>query len=83
MTMSQTNVVPFPGDTIVPMEPDKILKAAMGKGLDRVMVIGTMPDGALRLYTSHSEISELLLALERAKGVLMADLTAMDLRDCE
>lgn len=67
------DVVQLGGITTVPHEPDAILEAAKGKNIARVLVVGILDDGELWFSGSHSDTAENLLALERAKRVLLAD----------
>lgn len=67
------NVIPFTGLTIVPCAPDSVLDSAKGKNLVRVLVVGVHEDGELWFSGSHSDTAENLLALERAKKVLLSD----------
>lgn len=74
-----SNVVDFTGTTTMPMEPDRVLEAAKGE-LVTTVIVGVTPDGQLWLSGSHSETAENLFLLERAKALLMADVTAADVR---
>jgi len=67
------DVVKFAGSTIAPHAPDAILEDAKGKGLKRVLVVGVLSDGELWFSGSHSDTAENLLALERAKKVLLTE----------
>ena len=59
--------------TTAPHAPDDILDAAKGKGIERVLIVGVLADGELWFSGSHSDTAENLLALERAKLVLLKD----------
>jgi len=66
-------VVNIGGITKAPHAPDAILDAAKGQGIERVLVVGVLGDGQLWFSGSHSEVAENLLALERAKMMLLAE----------
>lgn len=64
---SATNIVPIGVATTAQHKTDAILEAAKGQGIERILVIGQMPDGTLWFSGSHSDDAGNLLALERAK----------------
>lgn len=65
------DVVAFGGITIGAHEPDAILEAAKGKGLERVLIVGRNPDGSLWFSGSHSDVGNNLLLLKQAEIVLL------------
>lgn len=66
------DIVDFPGVTILPLEPDKVLEAACHQGLKAVLIIGRGEEGQLYLAGSHSDVGEMLILVERAKSRFVA-----------
>ena len=64
------DVVDFTGMTKLPIDPDKVLSAAIGE-LDSVVIIGWDKDDDLWFSISHSEKEGILYLLESAKKNLM------------
>jgi hypothetical protein len=71
------NVVRLECDTRLPIPPDTVLDAAKEQ-LDEVVIIG-FETGAYDVYlaSSTSDLSRMLVLLERAKGMIMRKLDAM------
>jgi hypothetical protein len=65
------NIIEFPGKTILDVEPDKVLDAAIGK-LETVLVIGLSENSEYYFATSTSDKAKLLLMLETFKFKLLA-----------
>ena len=65
-----SNVLEFKGNTLLPIDPDKVLNEAVGK-LENVLVIGIGKDGELYLSSDNSSVAENLLLLKRAERFLM------------
>jgi hypothetical protein len=64
------NVVDFNGITTLDLDPDRVLKAALGK-LSSVLVLGEMEDGSEYFASSMSDGPNNLWLLERAKLKLL------------
>lgn len=60
-------VVPFPGNTILPEAPNSILEKAKTWGLERCLVIGWDDNGEFIHGGSHCDIAGNILLLELAK----------------
>lgn len=58
--------------TTVPMSADKILQAAIGRGLDDTLIIGWDANGDLYFAGTTSKVPEVLYLLEAAKFALMS-----------
>ncbi len=69
--MSDEKVVPFTGDTILDIPPEKILSGAIRTDLDVVLVIGRNKDGALYVAGSMASIPENVWLIECAKQFFM------------
>lgn len=63
-------VVKFPGITKLDLDPDLVLRDALGK-LDQVVIIGFNKDGSEFFASSQADGGEVLWHLERAKHRLM------------
>ena len=59
-------ILPFTGDTILPLPPDTVLQGALGQ-LQSVVVIGSDADGKLYLSSSTSYLPDVLWLLEQAR----------------
>jgi hypothetical protein len=64
-------VLEFTGATKCAIDPDKILRAAIGK-LDRVVLIGINKDGGEFLAMSEGDASLSIWDIERAKHKLIS-----------
>lgn len=53
--MTDDNVVPFPGETLNDLPPDRILEAAVGK-LESVLVVGVTRDKEFYLAASSGDL---------------------------
>lgn len=62
-------IIEFTGNTLVDIEPDKILSGAKGK-LKKVIIVGYDEDG-LYVASSSCDIGHNLLLLERARDLLL------------
>jgi len=51
------NVVQFPGITILPIEPDKVLDGAKAANLEYVLVIGKNENGEEYFASSDADVS--------------------------
>ena len=65
------DIIPIGIPTLAPHEPDAILEAAKGKGLEFVLVIGLEPNGALWFSGSGSDAERIVFLLEWAKRNIM------------
>ena len=65
-----SNVVKFPGETLLDLNPDDILEEAKGK-LDKVMVIGYTEDGAEYFDSSFADGMIAVWLLERIKLIML------------
>jgi len=65
-----SNVVAFTGITSLPVEPDRVLTAALGK-LERVLIVGADKDGNEYFASSDPDGGTCLWDMERAKHKLM------------
>lgn len=54
-------------DTVLPIEPDRVLSAAQGVGLSDVLVVGRDAQGEIYVAASVADAGALLLLLEAAK----------------
>lgn len=70
--MGDDNVVSFGGTTRLPIEPDTVLSAALGK-LRSVVVVGEQHDGSYWFALSMSERAEAYWLLQRMAAALMED----------
>lgn len=61
------DIIDYPGVTILPLEPAKVLEAAIAHDLSAVLIVGRQDSGDLYLSGSHSDIGEMLILIERAK----------------
>lgn len=72
------NVVLFPGRTVeispapVTIPAIEVLKAAMEVEMDRVIIIGTRPDGYYYIASSSDSVADFILAVETAKYELLS-----------
>jgi len=67
------DVISFPGETKLPLDPDRILNAAVGK-LDRVVIVGITKCGEKYLAFSDPDRGHVVYDIERAKlSLLRAD----------
>ncbi len=66
------SVVPLDCLTMLDIEPDRVLKAAIGE-LDGVILIGVGADGELDMRSSIADDWHILWLLEKAKAKLMED----------
>lgn len=66
------DIIDYPGVTTLPLEPTKVLEAAIAHDLSAVLIVGRQDGGELYLSGSHSDIGEMLILLERAKVRFMA-----------
>lgn len=65
-----TNVVQFPGETTLDIDPERILEGAKGK-LESVLVVGFTKDGEDYFASSSADAADAIFHLERAKHLLM------------
>jgi hypothetical protein len=65
-----TNVVKFPGETLLDLNPDDILDGAKGK-LEKVMVIGYTEDGDEYFDSSFADGMIAVWLMERIKLLLL------------
>ena len=77
MTDTPDNVVRFPGITLLDLDPDDMLKEAMGK-LEKVLIIGYTEEGEEYLSSSFADGPTAVWLLERMKMLL---LTVVDVDD--
>ena len=68
--MSEDNVTPLKTYTTLDIDPDKILKAAIGE-VNPVLIVGEDKEGSLYMASSVADKGEILLLLERAKLFLL------------
>lgn len=68
--MSEDNVTPLKTYTTICIDPDKILKAAIGE-VNPVLIIGDDKEGLLYMASSVANKGEILLLLERARLFLL------------
>ncbi len=66
----KNNVVPFPGTTTVDLNPDIVVKEALGK-LDNVVVLGIDKEGNEYFAASDGDGGTVLWLLERCKKMLL------------
>ena len=70
MTENPDNVVRFPGITLLDLNPDDMLKEAMGK-LDKVLIIGYTTDDEEFFSSSFADGPTAVWLLERIKMLLL------------
>jgi hypothetical protein len=63
-------VIPFPGDTLLDLDPDGVLKSNVGE-FKTVVLIGVGNDDLLRCCASTADVAEAIFLLERAKLALL------------
>lgn len=68
--MSEDNVTPLKTYTTLGIDPDKILKAAIGE-VNPVLIVGDDQEGLLYMASSVADKGEILLLLERARLFLL------------
>lgn len=61
----------FNGITTLDIPVDRVLEAAIGQGMRKVLIIGEEDEGKLYVACSTSEVGEVLLLMERAKRRLL------------
>lgn len=66
-----TNVVTLPVVTTLPLNPERVLSAAIGAELTEVVVIGYTKDGTEYFASSVADGGSVLWHLERAKLKLL------------
>jgi hypothetical protein len=66
-----SNIVKFPGDTLLDLNPNDILEEAKGK-LEKVIVIGYTEDGSEYFDTSFADGMTAVWLLERIKYMLVS-----------
>lgn len=71
MTENPDNVVRFPGITLLDLDPDDMLKEAMGK-LEKVLIIGYTNDGDEFISSSFADGPTAVWLLERMKILLLS-----------
>jgi hypothetical protein len=64
-------VVKFPGNTLLPTTPKKILQQAKSWDMDRCLVIGEDAEGKLKFGGSFCEAGDVLMMLELAKKFIL------------
>ncbi len=65
------SVVPFTGDTTLPIPPERVLQGAIDAQLSQVLVLGWDKDDRLYVAMSHTDLGGLLILLEIAKADLL------------
>lgn len=65
------NVIEFPGETVGPIPPKKILDKANEEQLKDVVVLGWTEDNSLYISSSTGEAPDLIFLLEMAKAELI------------
>ena len=71
MTDTPDNVVRFPGVTLLDLDPNDILKEAMGK-LEKVIIIGYTEEGDEYFSSSFADGPTAVWLLERMKLLLLS-----------
>lgn len=71
MTDTPDNVVRFPGITLLDLDPDDMLKEAMGK-LEKVLIIGYTTDGDEFISSSFADGPTAVWLLERMKLLMLS-----------
>lgn len=66
-----SNVVKFPGETLLDLNPDEMLEEAKGK-LEKVMIIGYTAEGDEYFDTSFADGMIAVWLLERIKYLLVS-----------
>lgn len=66
-----SNIVKFPGETLLDLNPDEMLEEAKGK-LDKVMIIGYTADGDEYFDSSFADGMIAVWLLERIKYLLVS-----------
>ncbi|CAB4164485.1 hypothetical protein UFOVP826_42 [uncultured Caudovirales phage] len=66
------NVVPFPGLTKAWVPPEKVLDGAKEANLSEVLILGYNEDNTLHIYSSTSDIAQLLLMVKRVEKQLVS-----------
>lgn len=66
-----SNVVKFPGDTLLDLNPDEMLEEAKGK-LEKVIIIGYTEDGSEYFDSSFADGMVAVWLLERIKYLLVS-----------
>ena len=75
--MTNDNVVQFSGVTRLPLDPDMLLKAAIGE-LDEVVILGFDKEGNEYFASSKAGAAEVIYACERVKHKLNTILDGAD-----
>jgi hypothetical protein len=65
------NVVPFPGETTLPVPARKTLEHAIAANLGHVLVIGWQGNGDLYFAGNTSDTREIIWLLEKARKWLL------------
>lgn len=65
------NVITLDVDTTLPIPAERILEGARLNEVSPLLLIGWKPDGELYLASTHGDLGEHLILLERAKAVLL------------
>jgi hypothetical protein len=68
--MSEDNVTQLKTYTTRELDPDKVLKAAIGE-VNPVLIVGEDKEGSLYMASSVADKGEILLLLERARLFLL------------
>jgi hypothetical protein len=70
-------IVPFTGPTTLDLDPDKILEANKGQ-FEHFVLVGPGKDGKLRFCGTTSDLPQVIVWLERAKGEFLKLIEAED-----
>jgi hypothetical protein len=69
-----TEIIDFPGETRLDLDPEKVLDAAHGKGFESVTIIGWKEDGEMYLAGSAGDVLQTIASLDIAKAALIRDM---------
>ena len=79
--MNGDNVIEFPGMTKVDYTPAYLMEKAREWDMEHCLIVGCTKEGELKFGGTTCDTAKILLLLERARIVLMADLTVEDTGD--
>ena len=67
-------IVELDVQTRLAVPSDRLLEKALASEVQHVVIVGLDPDGNFYFASSDAEVGEVLLLLERAKRILLADI---------
>jgi hypothetical protein len=63
----ETNIIEFPGETLLDIDPSKMLEECSKEELETALVVACRPDGSLFFASSTGDLYQMLWFLEVAK----------------